>query len=156
MFPSSRRCRVLYVHQQVFQALIKIYSLVDCPIYSVVKYRPREFALTDPPRQILYWIASNPMFGAKRLSLNRKYGCRVTPNVKLDFGGADRDRTGGLLVANQALSQLSYSPTDLVGLGRVELPTSPLSGVRSSHLSYRPGFPNARAQQSNPAPGTYC
>ena len=27
----------------------------------------------------------------------------------------------------------------MVGLGRVELPTSPLSGVRSSHLSYRPG-----------------
>jgi hypothetical protein len=26
-----------------------------------------------------------------------------------------------------------------VGLGRLELPTSPLSGVRSSHLSYRPG-----------------
>ena len=29
----------------------------------------------------------------------------------------------------------------LVGLGRVELPTSPLSGVRSSHLSYRPVLP---------------
>jgi hypothetical protein len=29
-------------------------------------------------------------------------------------GGADRDRTGGLLVANQALSQLSYSPLNLV------------------------------------------
>ena len=29
----------------------------------------------------------------------------------------------------------------LVGLGRIELPTSPLSGVRSSQLSYRPGFP---------------
>ena len=82
------------------------------------------------------------------------------------IGGADRDRTGGLLVANQALSQLSYSPLTavasfqlpvasrtywelaagnwlliLVGLGRVELPTSPLSGVRSSHLSYRPGLP---------------
>src|SRR5690348_8534722 len=28
----------------------------------------------------------------------------------------------------------------MVGLGRVELPTSPLSGVRSSHLSYRPGI----------------
>jgi hypothetical protein len=26
------------------------------------------------------------------------------------FGGADRARTGDLLVANQALSQLSYSP----------------------------------------------
>ena len=26
------------------------------------------------------------------------------------FGGANRDRTGDLLVANQALSQLSYGP----------------------------------------------
>jgi hypothetical protein len=26
----------------------------------------------------------------------------------------------------------------VVGLGRIELPTSPLSGVRSSQLSYRP------------------
>ena len=34
-----------------------------------------------------------------------------------DFGGADRDRTGGLLVANQALSQLSYSPIDFGGPG---------------------------------------
>ena len=66
------------------------------------------------------------------------------------LGGADRDRTGGLLVANQALSQLSYSPTDLVGLGRVELPTSPLSGVRSSHLSYRPGFlPTPRSTRNS-------
>jgi hypothetical protein len=32
-------------------------------------------------------------------------------------GGADRDRTGGLLVANQALSQLSYSPTIVGGPG---------------------------------------
>src|SRR5579871_92356 len=30
------------------------------------------------------------------------------------------------------------SEENLVGLGRLELPTSPLSGVRSSHLSYRP------------------
>ncbi len=27
------------------------------------------------------------------------------------FGGASRDRTDGLVVANDALSQLSYSPT---------------------------------------------
>src|SRR6266853_1848216 len=45
-------------------------------------------------------------------------------------GGASRDRTGDLLVANQALSQLSYGP--LVGLGGVAPPTSPLSGVRSN------------------------
>ena len=29
----------------------------------------------------------------------------------MDYGGAERDRTAGLLVANEALSQLSYSPT---------------------------------------------
>jgi hypothetical protein len=28
--------------------------------------------------------------------------------------------------------------SDLVGLDRLELSTSPLSGVRSNHLSYRP------------------
>ena len=30
----------------------------------------------------------------------------------------------------------------MVGLGRLELPTSPLSGVRSNHLSYRPLAPH--------------
>jgi hypothetical protein len=78
------------------------------------------------------------------------------------FGGANRDRTGDLLVANQALSQLSYGPLlrapvgrfggplapktplqpggvppeassrRVVGLGGVAPPTSPLSGVRSN------------------------
>jgi hypothetical protein len=28
----------------------------------------------------------------------------------------------------------------MVGLGGLEPPTSPLSGVRSNHLSYRPGY----------------
>ena len=39
----------------------------------------------------------------------------------------------------------------MVGLGRVELPTSPLSGVRSSHLSYRPGsrLPEYRGRRLN-------
>ncbi len=32
----------------------------------------------------------------------------------------------------------TQSPANLVGLGRFELPTSPLSGVRSNQLSYRP------------------
>ena len=57
-------------------------------------------------------------------------------------GGARRDRTADLLRARQALSQLSYGPLDsqreLVGLGGFEPPTSPLSGVRSNQLSYRP------------------
>ena len=74
-------------------------------------------------------------------------------------GGGERVRTDDLLRARQALSQLSYTPDlnlesstrtnfinlitrpiFLVGLGRLELPTSRLSGVRSNHLSYRPSF----------------
>jgi hypothetical protein len=62
-----------------------------------------------------------------------------------EIGGASRDRTDDPLLAKQVLSQLSYGPiidqldlSQMVGLGRVELPTSPLSGVRSNQLSYRP------------------
>ena len=60
------------------------------------------------------------------------------------FGGADRVRTDDLRLAKPALSQLSYSPdATLVGLGRFELPTSRLSGVRSNRLSYRPARASA-------------
>ena len=38
---------------------------------------------------------------------------------------------------------LVHASGRLVGLGRIELPTSPLSGVRSSQLSYRPGRLNS-------------
>src|ERR1700741_836958 len=34
-----------------------------------------------------------------------------TKNRLAPFGGRDRDRTDGLIVANDALSQLSYTPT---------------------------------------------
>ena len=71
------------------------------------------------------------------------------------LGGGKEDRTPDPLLAKQVLSQLSYTPNchhevflfflpslnqDLVmvGLGRLELPTSRLSGVRSNHLSYKP------------------
>jgi hypothetical protein len=51
------------------------------------------------------------------------------------FGGAKRDRTADLLLARQALSQLSYGPIKgMVGLSGLEPPTSPLSGVRSNQL----------------------
>ena len=54
-------------------------------------------------------------------------------------GGGKEDRTPDPLLAKQVLSQLSYTPDILlVGLGRLELPTSRLSGVRSNHLSYKP------------------
>ena len=105
--PPHRRNPRCVPQQGFSQALIKIYSLVDCPIYSVVKYRPRQLSLTtrlgglglfptqcSAPSDLL-----EPRYG---------FGCRL--DAQHQIGGADRDRTGGLLVANQALSQLSYSP----------------------------------------------
>ena len=58
-------------------------------------------------------------------------------------GGAGRDRTDDLKLAKLPLSQLSYGPIQrktMVGLGRLELPTSRLSSARSNQLSYRPGW----------------
>ena len=59
-------------------------------------------------------------------------------------GGARRNRTDGLMLAKHALYQLSYGPraggrrAEMVGLGRLELPTSRLSSARSNQLSYKP------------------
>ena len=75
-----------------------------------------------------------------------------TPGTPLYIGGGERARTDGLLLAKQALSQLSYTPKlypspalyitiKVVGLVRFELTTSRLSGVRSNQLSYRPTRP---------------
>ena len=91
-------------------------------------------------------------------------------------GGGERDRTDDLLLAKQALSQLSYTPVQpgtrpqnplhtgltqdrpskspastisMVGLGRFELPTSRLSGVRSNQLSYRPAPHRTKSRSSN-------
>ena len=69
-------------------------------------------------------------------------------------GGGDRNRTCDPLRAKQVLSQLSYaprSPGKVVGLGRLELPTSRLSGARSNQLSYKP-LPRAATEM---APANY-
>jgi hypothetical protein len=84
-------------------------------------------------------------------------------------GGARRSRTDDILLAKQALYQLSYGPVPvngaaqescrrsvtalarrLVGPGRLELPTLRLSGVRSNHLSYGP----MAARQPEKPPGS--
>ena len=69
-------------------------------------------------------------------------------------GGANRDRTDDLKLAKLALSQLSYGPVvvveivvEVVGLGRLELPTSRLSSARSNQLSYKP-VPGISHQES--------
>ena len=62
--------------------------------------------------------------------------------------GGERIRTDDPLRARQMLSQLSYTPNDILkyqlGLSGVEPPTLRLSVVRSNQLSYRPFFPNTR------------
>ena len=55
-------------------------------------------------------------------------------------GGGERDRTDDLLLAKQALSQLSYTPDSVVGLDGFEPSTPRLSSVCSNQLSYRPVF----------------
>ena len=86
-----------------------------------------------------------------RITVRCAIGKRGTQLVTQHAGGDNRDRTGNLRLAKPALSQLSYIPKSsmrskpfetglmMVGLGRFELPTSRLSGVRSNQLSYRPG-----------------
>ena len=100
---------------------------------------------------------------------------RTRKRIATASGGARRDRTDDLLLAKQALSQLSYGPSGirasagskieisslslsddrplmheslaLVGLGRLELPTSRLSSARSNQLSYKPA-PGVRVSRS--------
>jgi hypothetical protein len=102
-----------------------------------------------------------PQVDGRRKSEGAEIGIRIAAGQP--SGGARRDRTDDLLLAKQALSQLSYGPdqrtddrrrrTDwrgcavlpsvfcrliMVGLGRFELPTSRLSSARSNQLSYKP------------------
>ena len=109
------------------------------------------------------WRGAPPL--SKR-SLGSNPGPRVRP------GGARRSRTDDILLAKQALYQLSYGPIPrngakprravgdavlrlrtpsepevLVGPGRLELPTLRLSGVRSNHLSYGPMAATARSKR---------
>ncbi len=79
----------------------------------------------------------------------------LTNEPETRSGGARRDRTDDLLLAKQALSQLSYGPGPsagkMVGLGRLELPTSRLSSARSNQLSYKPVSGSLPYQDQRPA-----
>ena len=83
----------------------------------------------------------------------RRLVSRALCRSSIPSGGARRDRTDDLMLAKHALSQLSYGPVPedecclpvrrirsikVVGLGRLELPTSRLSSARSNQLSYKP------------------
>ena len=82
------------------------------------------------------------------------------------LGGARRDRTDDLMLAKHALYQLSYGPKpgvpegrtpesqQMVGLGRLELPTSRLSSARSNQLSYKPQA--SRRRKAPPRSGAHA
>jgi hypothetical protein len=76
-------------------------ALVTCP-YSIVKEQVSSNAPELSP-------------GSKLKDLG--FGHRSPQPCASRLGGADRDRTDDLLVANQALSQLSYSPECFVSGG---------------------------------------
>ena len=95
-----------------------------------------------------------------RSDVSRTIYSRPLRQSSIPSGGARRDRTDDLMLAKHALSQLSYGPVPedecftsvietpflqekthsikVVGLGRLELPTSRLSSARSNQLSYKP------------------
>ena len=65
-----------------------------------------------------------PSIGIRISKISRS----MIPTVPVPVGGGERDRTDGLLVANQALSQLSYTPnTRCYRSGRGSFP--PCNGV---------------------------
>ena len=96
----------------------------------------RDISNRHPPQRQEGPLQKSKRFSLENLASKQKLSGLLKSKKSvfdsIEFGGASRDRTGDLLVANQALSQLSYGPSLMVGLGGVAPPTSPLSGVRSN------------------------
>ena len=130
-------------------------SIIDTPA-TIAGATTKTIVYTGCPAQTFGWFALFTMRNSgvfRRGSIGSTAGNGRIPSderrqeaASAGAGGARRNRTDDLLLAKQALSQLSYGPVGrkarsiliMVGLGRLELPTSRLSGVRSNHLSYRP------------------
>jgi hypothetical protein len=64
-------------------------------------------------QQVVFGLGGNDLRIALLLNADVVTAARTVESngPLMFFGGAERDRTAGLLVANEALSQLSYSPT---------------------------------------------
>ena len=96
------------------------------------------FPLHDDRQHAFGSLSANANSVYPRTSMSLNASPAIGPS-----GGARRDRTDDLMLAKHALSQLSYGPISekrakMVGLGRLELPTSRLSSARSNQLSYKP------------------
>jgi hypothetical protein len=108
-----------------FRYLVFKEQFISCTCRYNMYFRPTTRCSIDRKKHLITGDAS--------LSNNNLWLC--------ENGGAKRDRTADLLLARQALSQLSYGPMcitavwRMVGPSGLEPPTSPLSGVRSNQLS---------------------
>ena len=170
------------IHQMPFRRLISTYGCVTrrrkparirqrCIIMTQPTARPTAgtTALSGHPRSRILFTCqrSHTRLGGYLCSLPRISWSSVGRRHDMSSfllpclpGGGGRDRTDDLMLAKHALSQLSYAPEGrMVGLGRLELPTSRLSSARSNQLSYKPRpVPDARSParsrlSSGPAAG---
>jgi hypothetical protein len=119
---------------------------------------PRSGLASSSPNVAYHRRITPVALGLALLGLSPGRSCAATV-VEVPIGGGERDRTDDLLLAKQALSQLSYTPfsgargqasgtrniltpgascliPELVGQGGFEPPTSRLSSARSNQLSY--------------------
>jgi hypothetical protein len=123
------------------------------------------FAIPNPDRSPLYDVRNPARASCEGCNVRSDVFAdddfdETIRRSSIPSGGARRDRTDDLMLAKHALSQLSYGPVPedecctldmrrisfqetarsikVVGLGRLELPTSRLSSARSNQLSYKP------------------
>ena len=151
--PSAARVRrrqlSLVLHQDIRTTLLFTMSANSA---AIAANREISKSAADRFRQLTRDLASLSGWHRRR---------RCAAATPYEHGGARRDRTDDLLLAKQALSQLSYGPVRAIhrtgrarrkwwARVRLELPTSPLSGVRSNHLSYRPLAGNGPKAQAPP------
>ena len=81
------------------------------PIYSVVKNRLRlQLSCIATHPEVRLRLAQVSISGLPNGIRTFKLEQFSTIYLRLRDGGADRDRTDDILLAKQALSQLSYSP----------------------------------------------
>jgi hypothetical protein len=96
-----------------------------------------DLAPTDPPRSLQILVE---LMGIEPttswMQITRSPSWATAPQIISDCGLAISEWPSTLQASQFQNPQSAIR--NLVGLGRVELPTSPLSGVRSSQLSYRP------------------
>ncbi len=130
------RCLTFTIHPSLLEKWVPIL------IYRNIIFSKNDFYNTTSG----LWSSSTRVTGIKFA-----WFCLGWPrNFSTSNPGGDQDRTGDLLLAKQALSQLSYTPekalmhyptddksnSDILDPERFELSTSRLSSVRSNQLSY--------------------